>query len=475
MRTLCIDDLPGSQRVAVLEDGHLEDFFLIDDTASPAAGDIYLARVLHVVDSIGAAFVALDDQHQGFLNRQDLPAHLLPNEQVRLSSILKPDRPLLVRIKKPPFQDKAASVSAVVQLPGLLTIFLPMESGIHFSRTFQGDRGELIEPLQAMTKAGQNGWLIRSVAAKTNPELVFAEARALVDRHAAITADAETGSPRRLYRDDPILACLRNQLKHGVRAIHTNHAGLAERLRQDLAPHQPELAFTVRYHEGIPTLFDLYRITPAIESLRKPKVWLKSGGWLKIDITEAMVVIDVNSGKDIHRGGKRSAALRANLEAANEIPRQLHLRDLAGLIVIDFIDARDQDWQKGVNRQLRKALRRDAAATDFVPINKFSVAHITREQRRPSLQAHWQHPCPTCRGAGWVDRATTIWMDVWDAMVRQLTGLDENQVTLWAGVALFDFLCNRPQWLADAVQRLQLKIELRKDPQLAAMRYRIEL
>ena len=237
-----------------------------------------------------------------------------------------------------------------------------------FSHRFKGQRADISAELTALGK--DVGWIVRSAAGEQGIEQLLAEARMLRSRLAELQAQQDHGKPRLLYTEHPIEEILRDHAHDNPRSIFIDDEHHHARIHTWLRREQPRLLPALKLHSDDAPLFDVYKVESEIHKAAAARVWLPSGGSLVFHQTEAMVTIDVNSGKNIKSRAGKSAALRTNLEAATEIVRQLRVRNLAGLIVIDFINASEKGWGQNSGSSMRGALASDPLTPDYLPINR---------------------------------------------------------------------------------------------------------
>ncbi|MDJ0835943.1 MAG: ribonuclease E/G [Acidobacteriota bacterium] len=456
--SLFANRMPGLMRLARLRNGRLEGLSLHRPDDPPAPGSIFKAKVVEVHAGIQAAYLDVGGAENVFLDRGNLPPGLLPSRKTTIESVLKPGREMPVQLRKPALGDKLARVDGEIKLAGLRLIHLPLGAGVSFSREFKGDRENLAERLPE-----QGGWIVRSAAAEVRPEVLDAEAKVLAARYRDLQQAAASGKPRLLYREDPVLAAVHEIGLSRLRNLHVDDETYGEELRTQLLATAPDLAARLSIHREASSLFDTYKIESQIDDLRAAKVWLKSGGRLHFHQTEAMVTIDVDSGKHGKSRGGLSAALRTNLEAADELAVQLRARNLAGLIVVDFINAKEPDWRTRVDNALKKALTADPARVELLRIDRFGLARLSRERRGPDLAHILTEPCNTCRGTGRRDRLETITADIQKQLLRESKGMTGETYTLSCGQSLADHLTKRKDLYFAPIETLQeIKIQIEK-------------
>jgi len=476
--SLFINVLPAAFRLAVLQDERLVRLEIVARRSKgPAtAGAIFLGRVSGINTGIQAAFIDIGGKRHAFLNRRDLPPRLLAAEAASLESVLKEGRTLLVQVTKPGYEGKLPQVSGDLKLLGFSCILLPCSEGVRFSRQFTGERKPIREALAEVQGDRTLGWIVRSAATPQAAATIAAEAKVLIARLAQLEREAEKGAPRQLYADDPIEEFLREYTKELPRSIYVDDEGLFAEVQERLRLGPPHLLAALKLHGGPSPLFDVYKIETEIMRASAAHVWLPSGGSLVFRQTEAMVTIDVNSGKNIKKRAGQSAALRTDLEAAVEIAHQLRVRNLAGLIVIDFINATEPGWRKLVDDACRTALAADPLAPDYLPINRFGLAHLTRARQRNSLAHVLQEPCPRCAGSGRIERLEIIALEIQRRLQHEAAGLNEPRMILRCHPELASYLdSHRKHLLAPLEQALAITIAVEEEATMPPRAYSLDL
>ncbi|HET8945801.1 MAG TPA: Rne/Rng family ribonuclease [Candidatus Polarisedimenticolia bacterium] len=426
---LVIDSLPGERRVALVEDDLLVELQVERSGSRPIAGNIYLARVRNVLPGMQAAFVDLGLERDAFLHVDDAPgpARLRPEWDEDPSEEIRPRVPpprieervregedLLLQVLKDPLGRKGARVTAHLSIPGRLLVLLPGVDHVGVSRRLpEEDRPSLRERLADLARrlAPPGGLILRTAGADASAEALAEEARALAAAWEAIRGRrAAARAPALRFEEAGVVErALREHVRQGIEEIAVDSDEVLSEVRDALARlGDGAPAPRVVRHEGSEPLFDARRLTTQIERALKARVWLPSGGHIAIHPTEALVAIDVNTGKYVGRGDLEETLLRTNLEAVREVARQVRLRDLGGLIVVDFIDMQRPESREAVVRALEEGLGRDRARIRMLPMSEFGLVEMTRQRSRPSLDRQLLRACPACDGAGRVRSLLTL-------------------------------------------------------------------
>jgi ribonuclease G len=429
----------GRLWAAIREGGEVVELRVERERETLAVGRIVKARVSRILPGIQAAFLDVGQDREAFLHANDLlvPGEPVPQSEADLprvvaleedadgDSIPPPaserarreshprDRPiearlrtgdeLVVQIVREAMGNKGPRASCFASLPGRHLVYMPRVAYRAISRRIEdaAERERLRSIVEALG-APSGGFIARTASAGVAEEPIRADADTLVEEWEAIErAAAAARSPALLHADhDLVLRMVRDADREAVERIVTDDADLEERIRLYLERVEPSLAHRVRYHGGPDSLFDALGIAADVERALRPRVFLRSGGTVVLEPTEALVSIDVNSGKFAGAQGPEETALRTNLEAAEEIARQLRLRDLGGIIVIDFIDMERPESRRRVLEALESALSRDRARTKIVGLSDLGLVQLTRKRTRAGFAQALTEACPCCRGQG---------------------------------------------------------------------------
>jgi len=469
--SLFANRLPGLTRIALMQDGRIEKLRLHRDGA-PSLGSVYRARVVQVDPGMQAAFCDIGQDENVFLDKRDLPVTLLPTRKTPIETVLREGRMLLVQLVRGAHSDKLARVGAEIKLPGFFSVFMPLSKGIHFSKNFAGDRDRFRE----IVGTAGGGWIIRSAAAGIGEARFRAEVSALEGEWKQLGEQSQKGSAGLIRATDPLLTAIRDQGLTRLDNIFVDDEGTHRNVQDFTTDFAPELSASLQWHLEPYPIFDVYGIESEIDSLRAAKINLPSGGWLLFQRTEAMTVVDVNSGKARKDRGGKSAALRTNLEAAREIARQVRVRNLSGLIVIDFIEARERSWRSDLDSALRTAFRDDDARHDLLPINPFGLAHISRERTEPALDELLSERCPCCWGSARIDTHETRVLDIQKNIIRQAENMAGTQFAIGCARALADVLTQRfDELLAPLEQRYDIGIRIVPKPMPRSRPFTIDI
>ena len=357
---------------------------------------------------------------------QDLPI---------ISDLLKPGQEILVQIAKEPIAKKGARITSHIALPGRFLVFMPTVSHVGVSRKIASDeeRQRLKRILVSEKGEASGGFIVRTAAEGATEEELRADLRFLINLWNEIRNRAESSKPPALiYHDlNLIERILRDQVSDNFSNIWVDSEGDYERIVRFLNRFSPELVRRVKLYTKEVPLFEHFGIQDEISKALRSKVWLKSGGSIVINQTEALVAIDINTGKFVGKTARlEDTILRTNLDAIPEIVRQIRLRDLGGIIVIDFIDMDERKNRTRVMAALEEALKQDRAPTKVLQFNDFGLVAITRKRVKQSLERTLSVPCPVCQATGMVKSPATVANEIWTEMKKMRKHFDQSEILL---------------------------------------------
>lgn len=401
-------------RIAIVEEGKVVELFVERPENERMVGDIYLGKVVNVMKGMQAAFVDIGQQQDAFLHFSDIGDSIREyssivdydngDEHTHFDKrMLTEGHEILVQITKEPISNKGARLTTEISLPGRFMVLVPNQNIIGVSKKIMNrkEKRRLRRVARTMKPKGF-GLIIRTVAEDKDEKTLKADLDALIVTWRKIEKKIKKAAPPMLIFKDMGMASsvVRDLFTNDVSRLVVDsrilHRKIKSYLKDVSSPLTDEIEF---YNKPLP-LFDAFNIETEIEKSLARKVWNKSGGYLIFDPTEALVAVDVNSGKFVGRRNHEQNSLKINLEAAREIARQLRLRDLGGIIVIDFIDMLEERNRKKVYDELKRELKRDRAQANIAPISDFGLMFMTRQRIRPSLLFSFSEPCPTCGGTG---------------------------------------------------------------------------
>jgi ribonuclease E len=481
-------------RVAVVEDGLLEELYLERASLASVVGNIYKGKVVNIETGIQAAFVDLGIGTNGFLHISDLHPRYFPGarheavEAVGRRQSLK-DRPLMqeclrkgreivVQVTKDGLKAKGPTLTTYLALPGKYIVLMPWmhHHGISHKIEQEEERNRLREILEEAHPPKDIGCIIRTAGEDAAKKDIQNDLRYLLRLWEAIEKNLQTErAPHELYQEsDLVIRAMRDVFNTQITNIICDSEAVVRKIKDFLAHAYPRQKRRVTYYSDTLPLFHKHQIEDQIARVQSRAVPLKSGGSIVIEQTEALVAIDVNSGRHHGPHNAEQTAFETNLEAAVEIARQLRLRDLGGLIVCDFIDMRTQKNRKEVERIFRQAVRTDRARSKILPISRFGIVEMTRQRMRSSLQSSTYLACPHCGGAGFIKSHESLAIELIRLLNYSASKKSIKRIDLRVSPEVAEYLQNeRRTTLAQIEQGSDKRIVIHAAPEYTGGRHEL--
>jgi ribonuclease G len=402
-REMLISHDSNETRVALLESDELVELY-VERPKRSVVGNVYLGKVKDVLPGMQAAFVDIGLDKNAFLYVDEIvrPEPSDSGSRREISSLLKPGEQVLVQVLKDPMGTKGARVTTDITLPGRFVVLMPFSNSVGVSRKLPDeDRDRLHAVIEERVPSGM-GAIVRTVAQGVADKEIVADLEFLLRLWKRVSHQAEEAlAPEVVYTEmDLALRLVRDVFSDGFRRLVVDDKAIHAKVVSFLKKTSPELVKRVSHFRERGSLFDAYGVTPVIESAMSRAVGLPSGGHIAIDRTEALTAIDVNSGRYVGRKNLEDTILRINLEAAEEVARQLRLRDIGGIIVIDFIDMEEATSRAAVMKRLNAALDRDRTKTRVLEMSRLGLVEMTRKNVTDGLFGVMTEVCPRCDGQG---------------------------------------------------------------------------
>ncbi|TLX21622.1 ribonuclease G [Thermomonas fusca] len=448
---LLVNVTPRETRVAVVENGMLQELHIERGSQRGVVGNIYKGKVQRVMPGMQAAFVDIGLERAAFLHANDIfrsapldavagddaPAAPPPQMQIPIADLLRDGAEVVVQVVKDPIGSKGARLTTQISIPSRYLVLLPRSKVVGISARIEdeAERARLKTLMAELTAGGAgHGYIVRTNA-EGQPAEALAEDIAylgrvweLIERNAA---EAKVGS--RVYEDLSLpLRAVRDLIRRDVDKVKVDSRETCERLREFAARYMPALADKVEHYTGARPVFDMYGVEDEIQHALEKEVPLKSGGYLVIDQTEAMTTVDVNTGSFLGQRNLEETVYRTNLEAAQAVARQLRLRNLGGIIIIDFIDMHDAEHRRQVLRTLEKSLVKDHAKTTVYDFSPLGLVEMTRKRTVESLERQLCEPCHECGGRGMLKTAETVTYEIFREIVRAVRQFDAARLLVIA-------------------------------------------
>lgn len=506
MHNLILINADGPEkRIALLENGQLVEFYVERPREQGIQGNVYKGRVLRVLPGMQAAFVDIGIGRAAFLYVADVGGQ--PNElsalfhtdreeqndeddlvQEDLTQVvsvipiqdrIKEGQEILVQVSKEPIGSKGARITSYISLPGRHLVFMPTVEHVGISRRINSDkeRKRLRDIIDAIRPADA-GFIVRTVAEGQSQEVLQADMEFLIKLwNDILHRNSSVSAPALLYRDlDLSLRTVRDLFSGNVQRLIVDDEKEYERLCRFIATFSPQFQGMIELYQGSETLFDIYGIEMEVDRSLERKVWLKSGGYLIIDQNEALTSIDVNTGRYIGRRNLEDTITSTNLEAVKEVVNQLRLRNIGGIIVIDFIDMEKEANREKVWRALQEALKTDRAKCNVLKISDLGLVEMTRKRVRESLEHQLTDMCPYCEGKGHVKSTITICYEVLREVRRQAPHLPGESLVLCVHPEVADTLAASEQdYVTQLEKRFSKSIVVKANPNFHIEQFEIHV
>lgn len=402
-RVMLVHGDPNGTQIAVLEQGRIVEHYVTRSSDRSLVGNVYLGRVQNVLPGMEASFVDFGESRNGVLYAGEVGIAGDEGEDIpRIETVLKPGQPIVVQVTKDPMRAKGARLTALVSLAGRHLVLVPGAESLGVSRRLPDvERNRLREISQRLPREG-HGVIVRTAAEGAQEEDLRQDLSRLIEVWNEITSKADRATaPAPLYQEPELeLRVVRDLFNLEIVRCVVDDAELEATLRSYVRATTPSLDHRLELYEGELPIFEEYRVVEQIRKSLDRKVWLPSGGHIVIDRTEAMTVIDVNTGKFVGKSNLEETVFKTNKEAATEVARQLRLRDIGGIIVIDFIDMDELPNRDELIRRFRVALDEDRSRTQVFDISPLGLIQMTRKNVSTGIVEAFSDPCPNCEGRG---------------------------------------------------------------------------
>ncbi len=469
IRDIIAEVYPWESRVAIVEDGRLAEAFWADQNES--VGNVYKARVKDIIPGLSCAFVDIGLAKNAFLYAGDIitPAR---RRGGHVFDLIKSGQDIMVQVKKEAFSEKGARVTGNITIPGHFLVLLPYQEEVSISRKItDSKRRDYLCSVVGDYKPENSGIIVRTACQDADEDEILAELDELLQLWAEINQRYERmKTPSLIFEDIDILErTLRDYLDIEINRIILNNERLKERVLAYMQ-HKAVACKGVIYESG--DLFEKYGLEKDIRRALRRKIWLKNGGYLIVDETEAMTVIDVNSGKFTGKDDFEDTVYRINLEAAMEIPRQLRLRCLGGIILIDFIDMKNKQNQDEILETLRQELGKDKAHTRIIGMSGLGFLEMTRKKSRYGISEVFTDECARCSGKGRTINLPAVACEV----KRKLINMDyiqQENLICEAHLDLIEEMKRDEKGLAYIEKRSGKKLKLLSCEKMSPLEYRL--
>ncbi len=476
---ILVNFTPMETRVALVENGSTQDIHIERSVNLGIVGNIYAGKVVRVLPGMQAAFVDIGVERTSFIHVSDIVVSKDRGREDQgrtpenIADHLHDGKKIIVQVTRDPLGTKGARLTMQLSVATRYLVLLPQTHHIGVSQLIEDplERARLQQVLaqalavEDMCDAG--GFILRTAAEGVGAEEIAADLRYLKRLWAAVSRRARAATQAELlYADLPLhLRIVRDLARPSVERIFIDSRECFASLQEFCTDYVPEVAGLLEHYSGERPLFDLHGVEDEIQRALARRVELKSGGYLIIDQTEAMTTIDVNTGSFVGKRNQAETILKTNLEAAAALARQLRVRNLGGIIIIDFIDMEDAEHRRQVHRTLEKLMQRDPARNRITGVSELGLVEMTRKRTRESLERMLCEGCPVCQGRGVVKTAETVCYEIFREIMRDARAYENATLMVLAAQAVVDRLLDEESaHLADLEEFIGKTISLRAEP-----------
>lgn len=474
---ILINVTPQESRVALLENGVLQEIMIERSSKQGIVGNIYKGKVCRVLPGMEAAFIEIGQERAAFLHASDLrfPKEMIfngdtPDEDIQMppiSELLHEGKNVLVQVIKDPLGTKGARLTMHVTIPSRYVVLMPDTETIGVSSKIEDEeerqrlkdiisksRIELQEEQAELLADSKSGYIVRTAAEGISEEALKADMTFLNMLWKKVNDRSDNQlETQRIYSDLPLVQrALRDLVAEDIESIKVDSKETFNSVYDFSKTYMPELANKIEHYTGNRPIFDIHSVEEEIQKSLKRSVNLKSGGYLIIDQTEAMTTIDVNTGGFVGHRNLEETIFKTNLEAAQTLARQLRLRNLGGIIILDFIDMQQDEHKEQVIAALEKALQNDPAKTTVTALSSLGLVEMTRKRTRESLEHILCESCSTCEGRGYIKTATTVCYEIFREILREARQFDARELLVLASQDVTDLLLDEE---SDSLAELQ--------------------
>lgn len=446
-KEILINITPQETRVAILENGLLHDLYIERSRSRGLVGNVYRGKVVRVLPGMDAAFVDIGFEKAAFLHVSDVASknkNANDSEVIHINQILTEGQTVLVQVLKDQLGTKGARLTTNITIPSRYLVFMPNADNIGVSSRIESE--EERERLKTILVDQEHrikdaGYILRTAAEVADKESIASDIKYLNRLWENINNSSGVKVEDAVHKDLPLyLRVLRDMVDEDIEVIRVDSRETHNIMLDFANKYVPEVAGFIEHYPGERPIFDLHGVEDEIQKGLERKVQLKSGGYLIIDQTEAMTTIDVNTGGYVGSRNLEETIFKTNLEAAQGIARQLRLRNLGGIVILDFIDMNEEEHKRQVMRALEKALEKDHARTSISEVSSLGLVEMTRKRTRESLEHVLCGTCPTCDGRGMIKTAETVCYEIFREILREARQFDARELLVLAAQDVVDLL-----------------------------------
>ncbi|MFC1589163.1 ribonuclease G [Pseudomonadota bacterium] len=449
-KEILINVTPQETRVAILENGMLHELYIERSRSRGLVGNVYKGSVVRVLPGMEAAFVEVGLERAAFLHVSDMAGYSKHNGNddsvvpPQINQLLREGQEILVQVIKDPLGGKGARLTTNITIPSRYLVFMPNSENIGVSSRIENEeeRDRLKNMLLSQKDLNKGvGYILRTAAELATEDSIARDINYLNRQWDNINATSDVKAGMVVHKDLPLyLRTLRDMVDEDLEKVRVDSRETYCAMLEFAGTYVPEMEDKIEHYPGERPIFDLHGVEDEIQKGLERKVHLKSGGYLIFDQTEAMTTVDVNTGAYVGSRNLEETIFKTNLEAAQAIARQLRLRNLGGIIILDFIDMSEEEHKRQVLRALEKALVKDHARTHVCEVSSLGLVEMTRKRTRESLEHILCGTCPTCEGRGSVKTAETVCYEIFREILREARQFDARELLVLAAQEVVDLL-----------------------------------
>ncbi|HBA65769.1 MAG: ribonuclease G [Gammaproteobacteria bacterium HGW-Gammaproteobacteria-10] len=479
---ILINVTPPETRVAVVENGVLQELIIERSRQRGLVGNIYKGEVCRVLPGMQAAFVDIGLSRAAFLHLSDLCSKDLEKKgSANIESYLHEGQHIVVQVTKDPIGSKGARLTTEISIPSRYQVYMPYANNCGVSQRIECDaeRARLRACLESFREKNQCGGFIARTAAECVEEAVlYSDMTFLLKLWTTISESINSAQPKQfIHKDLPLsVRTLRDLYKEGIERVRVDSKETYLKLVEFAKIFVPDIVDVIEHYTGDCPVFDIYSVEEEIQRALDRKVMLKSGGHLVFDQTEAMTTVDVNTGSYVGGRNLEETIFKTNLEAAQTISRQLRLRNLGGIIIIDFIDMQSHEHRKQVLQALERHLEKDNAKTKITEVSTLGLVEMTRKRTRESLEHILCEPCSACGGRGVLKTAETVCLEIFREIIREVRQYKVQKLMVLASNEVVEMLLDEEaDMLAELEAFLNIQIKFRAEGEYNQEQYDVVL
>jgi ribonuclease G len=479
---ILINVTPPETRVAVIENGVLQELIIERSCKIGLVGNIYKGQVCRVLPGMQAAFVDIGLERSGFLHLSDLCSKELEKKgSANIEHYLHEGQHIIVQVFKDPLGTKGARLTTDISIPSRFQVYMPYSNTIGVSQRIEcaEERVRLKKYLETFRKENDcGGFITRTAAECVEDNVLIADMEFLLKLWESIRKKITTAQPKQfIHQDLPLsIRTLRDLYREGIERIRVDSKETYLKLIEFAEIFVPDVVHVIEHYSGDCPVFDIYSVEDEIEKALARKVKLKSGGHLVFDQTESMTTVDVNTGGYVGGRNLEETIFKTNLEAAQAIARQLRLRNLGGIIIIDFIDMKSVEHREQVLQAFERHLEKDRAKTKISQVSALGLIEMTRKRTRESLEHIMCEPCCACGGRGVLKTAESVCLEIFREIIREVRQYKVQQILVLASNEVAEMLLDeKADMLSELEAFLDVQIKFRSESGYTQEQYDVVL